>query len=141
MAYPEKIAAMVCNPVSGIASQLKYFPSIAELKSSCDAAASEYNARLRLERMAARRAAPQPKTEQEDTTGLYMGPMEEIRPGDVISWNRMDEYKEFMRTKKGIQNVKNWGVNDKWVDSGQRPFALPDKPIVPTKEDPNPFDP
>ena len=53
----------------------------------------------------------------------YTGPIEDIRPGDIISWERFDEYREFMRTKKNITNIKLWGTNEEWIDNHQRPFS------------------
>jgi hypothetical protein len=57
----------------------------------------------------------------------YTGPIEDIRPGDIIEWRRFDEYREFMRTQKGIPNAKLWGLNEEWIDSKQRPFQLAGK--------------
>lgn len=65
----------------------------------------------------------------------YTGPIEEVRPGDILEGARIDEYRLFMRRKHGIQNAKMWGLNEKWEDSGARPFGtkLPDKFYAPVK--------
>lgn len=68
--------------------------------------------------------------------GLYTGPMEDIQPGDVISWERMEEFKEFMRVKKNII-PKIWAFAQTWKDNGQRPFDnQPTSTVIST----NPFD-
>ncbi len=58
----------------------------------------------------------------------YTGPIEDIRPGDVIEHHRIDEYRAFMRAHKGIPDAKLWGLNEEWVDSKQRPFQIATKP-------------
>ena len=70
----------------------------------------------------------------------YTGPMKDIRPGDVLHCSRFDEYREYMRVSKGLPNVKLWGVNEKEVDSGMRPFSLATNPVgasINTKPSPN----
>lgn len=60
----------------------------------------------------------------------YTGPIEEIRPGDVLHWTRFDEYREFMRKKHNIKNIKTWGISETFKDNGMRPFAVPDSTIA-----------
>jgi hypothetical protein len=70
----------------------------------------------------------------------YDGPIEDIRPGDVIEWHRIDEYRAFMKAKKGIKNAKLWDSNENWEDSGQRPFQIATKPQPIIAPDHNPFE-
>lgn len=142
MLYPEAVLAVVCNPAYGIASKQTFFPSLAELKSACEAAANELAER---ERRAALPKAIPAKTHPDPLAGCYTGPIEQVKPGDILHHTRFDEYHQFMREKKNFTNTKLWGVNETWVDSGQRPFQLSAKPEEGDKEDqenpqPNPFD-
>lgn len=72
----------------------------------------------------------------------YTGPIENIQPGDVIPWHRIAEYRAFMKAKKGIPNAKLWSSDEKWEDSGQRPFQIVTKPQTTPKEvkEVNPFE-
>lgn len=64
----------------------------------------------------------------------YKGPIADIRPGDIITEDRFDEYRTFMVTKN-VPLVKIWGFGEKYTDNGARPFRLSSKP-----EEPNPFE-
>lgn len=75
-----------------------------------------------------------------DPEGNYIGPIEFVRPGDLLTYDRLVEYDAFMRAKHGMV-VKHLGLNEIWTDSGQRPFQLAAKPEAPVGETPtNPFD-
>lgn len=79
-----------------------------------------------------------------DPGGNYIGPIEQVRPGDILTFDRLAEYDAFMKAKHGMRTVRHWGFNENYVDSGARPFRLADKPDVsdaPPLEEPNPFDP
>lgn len=77
-----------------------------------------------------------------DPEGNYIGPIEFIRPGDLLTYDRLAEYDAFMRTKHGMV-VRHLGLNEIWTDSGQRPFQIATKPEAETgtSNNPNPFDP
>ena len=70
----------------------------------------------------------------------YEGPIEDIRPGDILSWRRYEEYREFMLKKHGIKNIKIWGQDEEYKDSGQRPFRLAEKPLPIDTPAINPFE-
>lgn len=75
----------------------------------------------------------------------YTGPIEHVKPGDILSWERHEEYREFMLKKKGIRDARLWSLNETWIDNGSRPFQIAIKPeIKVTTRDinntPNPFD-
>lgn len=59
----------------------------------------------------------------------YTGPMKDIRPGDVLHCSRFDEYRQYMKVYKGLPSVKLWGVNERDIDSGMRPFSLATNPV------------
>lgn len=71
---------------------------------------------------------------------FYTGPIEDVRPGDILSYERLAEYDKFMREKKGIQKVKHWTATEDWQDNGMRPFEvkLPESPKNNSEE--NPFE-
>jgi len=136
--YPEGVIARACNPVYGIASKAKFFPSLAELKSLCDDAAFEISERFRREKLAAKKSPREPYSDvREDDRPSYTGPIENIKPGDVLNQSRFPEYREFMKNKKGIPNIKMWGRHEDWEDNKHRPFGggwEPPKPILPPSE-------
>jgi len=159
--YSEKVLADVCGS-KGICTKEEFFPSIAKLKKYLDEAAaqealpakqSEKVVRLFAERQSYqedRSTRPtlkeikakygenyglndyRPAKPLDDTSDCYKGPIEDIKPGDILHWSRMEEYKSFIRTK-GV-TPKLWGVDETWRDTGQRPFSTPKK-----DEDKNPF--
>ena len=129
MEYPEKAVSVVCSPTNGLASKLEFFPSLAKLKSALDDAAfdiKEHERRVRQASMPPPQqiSAPQNKP----ASGCYTGPIELVKPGDILDQSRFDEYRQFMRTQKNMPVVKLWGVNENWVDSQQRPFQISSKP-------------
>lgn len=126
--YPEAVLASVCSPAFGIASKLDFFPSLAKLKSFCDEAAFELTERERRAQSGKAIAGPRP----DYFAGCYTGPIENVKPGDILHHTRFDEYHEFMKNKKNITNTKLWGFSETWIDSGARPFH--------DKEEPNPFE-
>ena len=73
----------------------------------------------------------------------YTGPIEEVRPGDILTSERQIEYREYMAKKHNMKNIKLWGPNEIYKDSGARPFAVnmaPAKPLTEKQEEPNPFE-
>ena len=138
MEYPEKVVSVVCNPGHGICSKQDFFPTLSQLKGACDNASFEHQERFRRERASTSR--PETKPAPDPFAGCYTGPIEYVKPGDVLHYTRFDEYREFMRTKKNIPNVKLWGLNETWVDNHQRPFQVDIKPEAQIKEEINPFE-
>lgn len=134
MEYPEAVLASVCSPSFGISAKQDYFPSLNQLKKSCEDAAFELGERER--RMAASKRKPVPKN-QDDLSNCYTGPIENIKPGDILHSTRFEEYRTFMKTKHSMQSVKLWGSSEQWRDNGQRPFA---KPLTAKQEETNPFE-
>ncbi len=136
--YPEKAIAEVCSPAYGLCTKMKFLPSLAELKSALDDASVEIIERERRMALAARKPIPVPYSDvEEDSRPSYTGPIEDIKPGDVLDQSRFPEYREFMKNKKGIPNIKMWGRHQDWEDNKHRPFGggwEPPKPILPPKE-------
>src|SRR5258705_10052193 len=86
--YSEKVIASVCSPIDGLCTKIEYLPSLAKLKSSLEEAASEISERERL----ASQPRPQPAPRQKpDKSYLYTGPIEKIKPGDILSYRRLRE--------------------------------------------------
>jgi hypothetical protein len=110
-----------------------------EFKEYCEktsASIAEHSKRVQdHERLVRSQAQPREETHQQPSD-CYTGPIEDARPGHILHWSRLQEYRDYMRITHGIQNAKLWGVFENWVDSGQRPFKLTTKPI-----EVNPFDP
>ena len=52
----------------------------------------------------------------------YTGPIEDVKPGDILTWQRLDEFEKYIKTK-GIK-PKRWGRFEDYKDSGARPFAV-----------------
>jgi len=72
----------------------------------------------------------------------YTGSIDEVRPGDILTPERQIEYRAFMAKKHQMNNIKLWGPNEEYKDSGARPFAvkLPAEPLTKQPEEPNPFE-
>ena len=141
--YPEKVIASVCSPIDGLCTKIEYLPSLAKLKSSLEEAASEISERERL----ASQPRPQPAPRQKpDKSYLYTGPIEKIKPGDILAGSRLEEYNNFIRSKGIVP--KSWGRFETWRDNGARPFdnnnlsVKPQSIIGPEENNnSNPFDP
>lgn len=145
MVYPEPVLREATNPVHGIAGHHKFFPSLAELKTFLDGIAErQHRARAGAAKGVAR---PEPKPTSEplnrstrpsratDAAGLYIGPIDLVRPGDLLPYWRLEEYDLFMQSK-GMHTVKHWGLNEDYHDSGARPFqfsANPERPAEPAQ--------
>jgi hypothetical protein len=97
-------------------------PSLAEIKSELDTTCAKFAgpiariARLK-KQIDERNDAYIPKLKE------YTGPIEEVRPGDILSVERQEEYRTFMRSKHPGVSTKMWGINETWKDNGARPFA------------------
>jgi hypothetical protein len=138
--YPEKVVADVLHPTMGLPSRFKYLPTIAEFKKEFEGEVSsiwwrayrkeqERNQQLNAEERAARelemrlrageRLHPTPKAEERP---VYTGPIENVKPGDLLTYDRLAEYDAFMRKTHGIK-PRHFGVFEDWEDSGARPFS------------------
>jgi len=71
------------------------------------------------------------------TKAPYTGPIEEVRPGDILTVERMAKYRAFMENKHNLKNIKMWGLNETWKDNGMRPFETK---LPPAPEEKNPFE-
>ncbi len=136
----------ICSPTTGMATSFEFLPGLFRFKHYCEQRAGEaldHDRRVR-EAVRPKRTEPAPRPSKGD----YEGPIEDIRPGDIIPWSRMDEYREFMLTKKGVRDTRLWGLNEEWKDNGARPFQISAKPepVVKSNLDnqeaptPNPFE-
>jgi hypothetical protein len=114
-------------------SSFEFLPGLFRFKGYCEQKASE--AAQHEMRAKHARAKPASKPPEDPNAGCYTGPIEEVKPGDILHSTRFEEYREFMKNKHNIQNARLWGVNETWRDNGQRPFAVK----LPTEE-PNPFE-
>lgn len=135
--YPESLLKEICHPTSGMAISFKFLPSLFEFRRYCEERAGEAAER---ERWAKEAAAPRRILPPQDpTAGCYTGPIEYVKPGDILHYTRFEEYREFMRTKKNIPSVRLWGANEVWIDNNQRPFQIDIKQEEKKQEEPNPF--
>jgi hypothetical protein len=120
--YTESVLAKALDP-KGLIAKFQYLPDLKTMKDHLDdiAAAPFVEAareRSLKEQFEDRKKYPLPK--QRD---LYRGPIEEVRPGDLLPFERIPEYEAFMKSK-GTQKVKHWTRTENWVDNGQRPFEV-----------------
>ena len=130
--YQRQIVIRIFSP-DVLPIRFAYLPSLKDIKEALDNAAAEVAGkdiehRLIREQLEERKEYTPPKLKP-----LYEGPMEEIRPGDQISFKRLPEYQAFMKNKTGV-TPRHWGLNEKWEDSGARPFE------VKIPEEKNPFE-
>lgn len=123
--YSEKVLAKVCGSFGICADpEHKYFPSISELKSALDAeatkqaGAAQYSERVKAQLEERERIQSKNKPKPD-----YTGPIEDVKPGDILTVERQQEYREFMAKKHNMKDVKLWGQNEVWTDSGARPFG------------------
>lgn len=157
--YSEAVVAEALNPTTGLPIHYEYLPALSQIKQALDIAAEAHW------RVLAREARVRAQIAEEASLGLpnaskrhsdktpkmkpdYTGPIENVKPGDILSWERMEEYRNFMAEKHGMYNIRHWGRNEKWIDSGLRPFdklsanssqSQPANPSSPPEE-PNPFE-
>jgi hypothetical protein len=138
--YPESLLREICSPLTGMAANFEFLPGLFKFRQFCEAKAAEISERERWVREASKPRTPVPPPDP--FAGCYTGPIEQIKPGDILHCTRFEEYREFMRKNKNMPNAKLWGLNDKWVDSGQRPFnQINSKPQANIEDASNPFDP
>lgn len=120
----------------GIPSKFNFLPSLKEIKDALDDVASapviEAHRQRQLKEQLEERNAYAPQKPR----GEYWGPIEEVKPGDVLPFSRFSEYDKFMREKKGIQKVKHYTFTEEWKDNGQRPFQVK---LQEEKQEENPF--
>ncbi len=136
--YPDTVVAEVCR-ATGLPTTAKYLPSLAELKTALNEAQKTLLERKRFEAMEPIRRTADYMPPVQKPTDTYTGPIEDIRPGDVIGYDRLEEYKEFMRRKHGL-TVKVYPAGDNsHVDTGERPFASNEGKKVNKLTEPNPF--
>ena len=135
--YEEKVLAGICSPISGMPVRFDFLPGIKQFQECCNAIAFEYAEHQR--RLAGAKLKPSfvPISEPKFRDGDYTGPIEDVRPRDVLTWERQQEYREFMMKKHNMKNIRLWGFNETYHDGGGRPFAvkLPEE-----KPQPNPFE-
>lgn len=132
--YPDGVLANVCSATHGIASKVDFFPSLASLRSHCDQEAENIQIQEKYVRMAANPRAPRAAAPEVNyKANCYNGPIEDIKPGDFLHFSRIEEYRLFMMAKHRIA-TKVWGLNERWEDTGQRPFDTN------PKEETNPFE-
>jgi len=144
---PELVAAMValaCQyqrevvmktfSVDMLPVKYNYLPSLKELKDELDnasaAAIAPNNYSQRVKKQIEERITIKKLTE-------YIGPIDEVRPGDILSVERQEEYRAFMKSKHPGVSTKMWGLNETWIDNGMRPF---DVKLPPEPEEKNPFE-
>jgi len=133
--YPEKVLARVCSATEGICTKQKYLPSLFELKEALDATGFTIHEEEVRRQIHTNFVAKPPEDPKE---GCYSGPIEQIKPGDILHHSRFDEYRAFMREHKGIPKAKLWANNEDFKDSGQRPFQIVTKPQTEQFEKPTP---
>jgi hypothetical protein len=149
--FPRNVVEIVLHPTKGVPVDLKYkfLPSLAEFKFELDRQVGEIAQRAKEAKRLQEQLLDREQFNQHirpHTKSLYEGPIEDIRPGDRISWKRSKEYDEFMSKKHSMKKVKRWERDETWIDSGARPFAakFAAQPITIEKpqQDPdkNPFD-
>lgn len=145
--YPESMLKEIVNPLTGLPSRFKFTPSIMEFGQACAEIASSvalHDQRLRdHEEWVRQKALPAPEKAPERP--CYEGPIENVKPGDILSWDRQEEYRLYMQKAHQI-TPKIWGFYEEYRDNGQRPFAVrveapKEKNQIPLPpENPNPFE-
>ena len=145
--YQESVIKEALNPSIGLPSQFEYLPALAKIKEALDGVLEARGRVLESERrfreqMAERRLIEAQNSSKEPSRTGYTGPIEDVKPGDILDGTRLDEYRDFMGKTHGIRQIKMWGLNENWIDNGARPFGRPaPSPAVPkTPEEPNPFE-
>lgn len=108
-------------------SRFEYLPGIFKFRQYCEEVAKEAQEHAR--RLAAAKRPRAPYTAPAPSPGCYTGPIELVKPGDILDQARILEYREFMKTK-GFHQIRLWGVNERWEDNHARPFAVPDSTIA-----------
>ena len=79
--YPESLLREICSQTSGMATSFKFLPSLFEFKQYCAQRATEdYEHERRVRENASLIPAPPP----DPFEGCYTGPIEDIRPGDIL---------------------------------------------------------
>ena len=111
----------ICSPLTGMPTNFEFLPGLFRFKGYCDQKATEAYDHDRRVREAIRPPAHEPLPDPAGND--YTGPIDQVQPGDILHSTRYDEYREFMRTKKNITNIKLWGTNEEWIDNHQRPFS------------------
>jgi len=119
-------------------TNFEFLPGLFRFRQFCEQKADEISERERRMELSKRRPVSVPYSDvEEDSRPSYTGPIEDIKPGDVLDQSRFPEYREFMKNKKGIPNIKMWGRHEDWEDNKHRPFGggwEQPKPILPPKE-------
>jgi hypothetical protein len=119
----------------------EYLPGLFRFKALCDKISVDLEEHaLRVEFAA--RGALSPGNPTANTAPSYKGPIENIKPGDWLSPDRVQEYRDFMHKKKGvIVPIKIWSETEERSDLGIRPFQLDIKPeALMEDKTTNPFD-
>ena len=122
--------------MTGMPANFEFLPGLFKFRQFCEQMAGEISERER--RMELSKRIPVPYSDvREDDRIFYTGPIENIKTGDVLDQSRFPEYREYMKNKKGIPNIKLWGRHEDWEDNKNRPFGgdwEPPKPILPPLE-------
>lgn len=135
--YPESTLGAALDP-KRLIKRFQYLPDLNTFKKVLD----DVGAIPAAEAQRQERIAQQLKerVEPKKIKGDYNGPIEEVRPGDILSAERQLEYREFMAKKHQMRNIKLWGPNEEYKDTGARPFAvhIPEPPKQQSEK--NPFE-
>jgi hypothetical protein len=122
-------------------SSFEFLPGLFRFGQYCSQKAGEAAARAYLAKQS-NRPKPAP-TAPEVSSECYTGPIEFVKPGNILDNSRFEEYREFMRDNKNMPAVRLWGLNEPWQDSGARPFLSGSKPAEQppsSKPETNPFE-
>lgn len=131
----------------GIPLKFNYLPSLKDIKTELDELASKLAAPIQRDARIQAQLKERAEFEAHMTAyplrsnqkGDYTGPIEDVRPGDILTHERQIEYRQFMAKKHNMKNIKLWSDGETYKDSGARPFAV-NLPDDPPKEEPNPFE-
>ena len=125
--YRESTLREIVSPISGLPSEFKYLPSIKEINDFCKTKSSEIEQdKLRAiahEKLVRAQIGSPRDIDKEIKDPCYWGPIEDVKPGDVLHWSRLAEYDHFAKSKLGFDPGRPRGFFEKWVDTGRRPFA------------------
>lgn len=136
--YSIQTVAQALTPSNGIATKFKYLPTLAEFKKELDDIGAKNFRRLAEAKMIRDQLEERKNYPEYKTKSPYTGPIEEVRPGDILTWERQQEYREFMAKKHGMKNIRLWDFSEIYKDSGARPFAVKIPETEP--EEKNPFE-
>jgi len=120
--YREETIKEIVNPVSGMPTAFKYLPSLKEIKDYCDNKSSQIE-QDKLRAIAHEKLVRTTLGAPQEEHPCYKGPIEDVKPGDVLHWSRLAEYDHFAKSKLGFDPGRPRGFFEKWIDTGRRPFV------------------